>query len=145
MQSLIAALTAAAIILLGSLALPTPTAAACRQTQKEWYNPSGWEGCLIFGTGLASQWQGPGVARNSCTYPWTNCTTIRITSLETGREIVVTPQMFCDCYTNTDNQRLVDLGPAAMAALGLDPNKGLHPVTVEPATAISLPNTSMKP
>jgi hypothetical protein len=73
------------------------------------------------------------VARNDCLYPWTDCTPIRVTSLVTGRSIVVQPSMFCDCYTRTPDQRLVDLDPRSVALLGLDWDQGLYRVTVRPA------------
>jgi hypothetical protein len=37
----------------------------------------------------------------------------------------------------------VDLDPAAVAALGLDPSQGLFPVRVDPMSPL-LPNTSME-
>jgi hypothetical protein len=120
-------------LLVSCLTGPPPTLAACMQTAKEWYNPTGWEGCTVYGTGLASHYEGPGVARNDCLYPWTACEPIRITSLTTGRSIVVTPVMFCDCYHGTGDERLVDLDPTAVRALGLDWSTGLYPVRVEPA------------
>lgn len=124
-----------------------------------WYSPTGVAGCEIYGEGLASHWQGPGVARNDCLWPWTHCTPIRITSLQTGRSLTVTPTMYCDCYTGTSDQRLVDLDPSTLRALGLDPAAGLYPVRVTPlgfngitagggttttSTASTLPDTAMR-
>jgi hypothetical protein len=117
-------------------------AAACAMTEREWYNPTGWEGCTIYGEGIASRWQGPGVARNDCLWPWTDCTPIRITALDTGRSIVVRPTMFGDLYTRTKDQRLVDLDPAAVRALGLDWSRGLYPVIVEPVGG-TIPDTAV--
>lgn len=94
--------------------------------------PTGIAGCVIYGRGIASHWQGPGVARNDCVWPWTDCTPIRITSLETRRSITVTPTMFGDLYVGTPDQRIVDLDPAAVKALGLDWDQGLYRVLVEP-------------
>ena len=94
--------------------------------------PSGWAGCEVYGSGIASHWSGPGVARNDCEFPWTGCATIVITSDETGRSVTVQPTMFCDCYIARDygeTSRIVDLDPATLAALGLDPDLGLYPVT----------------
>lgn len=97
--------------------------------------PSGWAGCEVYGHGIASRWSGPGVARNDCEWPWTACVPIRITADETGRAVVVTPTMFCDCRVGLDwgeTTRIVDLDPATVAALGLPMDNGLYPVTVEP-------------
>ena len=115
----------------------------CRQTAREDYNPTGWEGCARYGEGRASRWQGPGVARNDCLWPWSACTPITITALTTGRSITATPTMFCDCWYGTPQEKLVDLDPAAVAALGLAWEDGVYPVRVEPAN--SLPDTALEP
>lgn len=125
----------------------TSVDAACRMTPREDYNPTGWEGCTVYGTGLASRYDGPGVARNDCLWPWMHCTPIRITALATGRTIVVRPVMFCDCYHGTQNERLVDLNRAAVAALGLDWSAGVFPVQVEPVRGHhtpALPDTAVR-
>jgi hypothetical protein len=114
----------------------------CRPEPITEHTPTGVAGCVVYGAGTASMWPGPGVARNDCTFPWDDCTPITITALSTGRSVTVTPTMFCDCYTGTPNQRIVDLDPATVAALGLDPSQGLWPVTVQPLRL--LPNTSME-
>lgn len=106
--------------------------------------PTGIAGCEVYGIGTASMWPGPGIARNDCIWPWTDCRAITIRSLQTGRSITVTPTMFGDLYTGTPNQRIVDLDPAAVRALGLNPRDGLWPVEVQPAGTL-LPNTSATP
>jgi hypothetical protein len=102
----------------------------------------------VYGEGLASWYSGPGVARNDCTWPWTNCQPIRITVTRTGASVVVRPTMFCDCYTGTPNERLVDLDPSVMKLLGLweSRSQGLFPVIVTPAgqePPTSLPDTAI--
>ena len=58
--------------------------------------------------------------------------------------------MFCDCYTGTGaNERLVDLDPSALKALGLWEvrSQGLFAVSVQPVkadTTTLLPDTRMK-
>ena len=139
-------LSAAAVIGLGV----GRAQAACRSIDPTWWAPSGTVGCSVYGEGIASWYHGDGVARNDCEWPWTTCAPIRITSLDTGREVVVTPTMFCGCYTGTPDERLVDLDPPTLAALGLDPARGLYPVRVEPVDGghgsppATLPDTAMR-
>ena len=121
----------------------SPVAAACRTEPVTESTPTGIAECEVYGEGIASMWGGPGVARNDCVYPWDACTPIRITVIATGAWIEVRPTMFCDCYTGTANQRIVDLSPDVVAALNLDPAAGLWRVRVEPAGGVTLPNTAM--
>lgn len=134
------------IVLIGLLIhffRPSPVQAACHPIPITDYSPTGVAGCSVYGEGLASWYAGPGVARNDCLWPWEHCQAITITSSQTGRSVTVTPTMFCDCYTGTNRQRLVDLDPAALRALGLNPAQGLFPVVVQPASSSTLPDTAM--
>lgn len=124
-----------------TLARPLIVRAGCHPEPITPDTPTGIAGCVIYGDGIASSWGGPGVARNDCLWPWTDCTPIRIRSLDTGRVIVRTPLMFGDLYTGTPDQRIVDLDPASVRALGLDPARGLWPVHVTPA--VGLPDTAV--
>lgn len=136
----------ALLVLALPLIAPTPVEARCHPIPVTWYSPSGIAGCSIYGIGWASWWQGPGVARNDCLYPWTQCAAIRITSVTTGRSLVVTPTMYCDCYTGTRDQRLVDLPVSLLGALGLDAGDGLYRVRVSRATdpgPALLPDTAL--
>jgi hypothetical protein len=109
----------------------------------------------IYGQGIASEWGGPGAASHDCRYPWTACQTRAVRSLDTGIVIIVTPQMYCDCWVgkvgpNGETERLIDLDPEMVAALGLDPAAGLWRVQVEPVDPSSglpdgptVPNTAL--
>lgn len=100
--------------------------------------------------GTASSWGGPGAATHDCVWPWTDCQTRAVRSLDTGLVIVVTPTMFCDCYVGRvgpdgETERLIDLDPAMVAALGLDPEAGLWDVEIWPVegtSGLTLPDTS---
>jgi hypothetical protein len=123
----------------------------CRPYPVTDYSPTGVVGCVVYGEGTASMWGGPGAARNDCVYPWTDCQTISIQSLQTGLVIIVTPTMYGDLYLGDDdpsNDRIVDLDPGMVAALGLDAAAGLWRVNVTPVDARSgqplLPDTSME-
>lgn len=96
-------------------------------------------------TGWASTWAGPGAATRDCTWPWTDCQTRAVQSLDTGVTIIVTPTMYCRCRVPgvAHPRRLIDLDPAMVAALGLDPADGLWKVRVWPVDEkTGLPDTS---
>ena len=128
-----------AIAILAALLLSIPTrveAAECIPEPESQWAPAGWICPPIYGTGTASTWDGPGVARNDCVFPWNDCAPIVVSYPTTGRSVVVTPTMWCHCYVNTvgpngETQRIVDLDPDTMEALGI-PARGLWDVVVCP-------------
>jgi hypothetical protein len=138
-------------LLLAAIALsaaPAKTGAAgCEAARAPASGPSGVIGHTIYGEGCASGWAGPGAARNDCTWPWDACTTVEVVALGTGLRIVVRPTMYCDCYTGKHpGERIIDLDPAMLAALGLNPDEGLWPVRVRPVSpSTGLPDTAMRP
>lgn len=128
----------------------------CKIEPASQWAPQGYICPPIYGIGTASRYEGNGVARNDCTWPFTACTPIRITALDTGKTVVVTPVTWCMCWVgvigpNGETDRIVDLDPATVAILGLDWSRGLYRVRVEPATGaersgtLDLPDTAMTP
>jgi hypothetical protein len=98
--------------------------------------PTGIAGCIRFGTGTASFYSplGLGAAMNFCT--WTlrhqqGCGSVKVTALLTGLSLRVPIVDFCDCYTGTSDERIIDLQGGLLPLLGLDPSRGLWRVTVE--------------
>lgn len=133
------------VLLIIVLLLPTPVIAidGCEPEPASQWAPAGFVCPPVFGEGIASTWQGPGVATNSCVYPWTDCTPIRITVLATGAWIEVRPTQWCMCWVgvtgpNGETQRLVDLDPDTVTALGLG-GPGLFAVRVDPAGGVEPP------
>lgn len=121
--------------------------AECQPTPVGPNTPTGIAGCEVWGKGIASHYApGTGVAMNFCTWTYRHqhgCGKVKITSLTTNITVVAPVIDFCDCYTGTKNQRIVDLQYGVVAALGLKLSTGLYPVTVEPFTP-TLPNTAME-
>jgi len=101
--------------------------------------------------GWASTWGGPGAATRDCIFPWTDCAPRRVTSLDTGISIIVTPHMYCACVVlgSPHPLRLIDLDPAQVAALGLPPNSmyQVEVTLVDGSTGlpVTLPNTAWAP
>jgi hypothetical protein len=117
----------------------------CRPEPITVYTPTGIAGCQREGEGIASHYgPGQGVAMNFCT--WTlrhaeGCGSVQVTSLQTGRSLLVPVVDFCDCYTGTSNERIVDLQWGVVQALGLELSQGLYPVLVQRST--QLPDTAV--
>ncbi len=134
----------AACLLLGNLlGVGTVQANECEPEPASQWAPAGWKCPPAFGIGDASRYPGPGVAVNSCVFPWDACPPIAITSMQTGITVVVIPSMWCHCYVNApgpqgETARLVDLDPATVAALGLHWEDGMYRVSVEPASYLPM-------
>ena len=108
--------------------------------------PTGIAGCERWGRGIASHYgPGNGVAMNFCT--WTlrhrlGCGSVAVRAIQTGVTVTAPVVDFCDCYTGTGRERIIDLQWGVVEALGLPLSQGLYPVEVQPAGG--LPDTAMK-
>ncbi len=140
-------------IAVGALLLIAATARAGDETCEYYtpnppHEPTGIKGCTLDGPtdGIASTYPGDVAAANWCEWPWTNCGSVIVQSHDTGLTITVPVGMYCDCYFTTVHERLIDLTPGQVLALGLDPARGLFPVTVTPIrereSSIVLPDTA---
>ncbi len=119
------------------------------------HEPTGIKGCTLDGPtdGIASTYPGEVAAANWCVWPWTDCGSATVQSHVTGLTITVPVAMYCDCYTGTADERLIDLTPEQVGALGLDVRDGLFAVTVTPievadevaAPVVRLPDTAVAP
>ena len=111
----------------------------CQPEPASQWAPAGWVCPPRYGVGTASTWNGSGAATNSCSYvvrESTGCQTLAIRSLDTGIVVIATPVDWCMCWVgvtgpNGETERLVDLSPDLVAALGL-PGPGLYDVEVQP-------------
>jgi len=110
--------------------------------------PTGIAGCFRWGEGIASHYgPGDGVAMNYCTWERRHsigCGSVSVTSLETGKTVIAPVVDFCDCYTGTRRERIVDLQYGVVTALGLSLSQGLYPVRVRPVTEGLLPDTAIR-
>jgi hypothetical protein len=65
---------------------------------------------------------------------WRTSWDVRITSLLTGKSVIVHVVDECTCYgvrRDPTDQRLIDLSPAAWAAVGVPLSRGVMPITLE--------------
>lgn len=140
-----------AFVLLG-LAAGTVRAGdeTCHPIEVTDYSPTGIAGCTLDGptVGVASWYSGVVAATNWCTWPFTGCGVVVVQSHATGLVITIAVGSYCDCYTGTDHERLIDLTRGQVLALGLDPDDGLFDVTVTPLLVgqdqdIGIPDTAM--
>lgn len=83
---------------------------------------------------------------NFCTWALRHrvgCGQVQITSLDTHRTVTVPVVDFCDCYTGTPRERIVDLQWGVVSLLNLQLSIGLYPVTVQPPSpTVSITSTS---
>jgi len=115
----------------------------CEPEPASIWAPAGFVCPPHYGIGTASTWNGPGAATNSCSFEVrhsTGCGLIAIRSLDTGIVVITEPVDWCMCWVgvtgpNGETERLVDLSPDLVAALGL-PGFGLHSVEVWPVEGI---------
>ncbi len=128
-----------ALLLIVVLLLPTPAIAieGCEPEPITPNTPTGIAGCTRWGDGTASHYgPGNGVAMNFCTWELrhsTGCGWVVIQSHQTGVTVTAAVIDFCDCFTGTADERIVDLQYGIVGALGLDTSAGLYSVNVEPA------------
>jgi rare lipoprotein A (peptidoglycan hydrolase) len=125
-------------LLLATMLLATLLAAPAAASDDKQSGIASWYGS---GSGVATQW---------CT--WTlrhaaGCGLLAVQSQQTGIVVIVSVVDWCQCYRGTPDERIVDLQPGVVAALGLDLTQGLYPVTIwivdsetgMPDTAMSAP------
>lgn len=105
-------IVALAVLVISAIAMATEVRAGdedCYPIDVTPFSPSDVAGCMLDGptAGVAS------------TYPG-------------GLTLIVPVAMYGDLYTNTPEERLIDLTRGQVVALGLDPADGLFEVTVTP-------------
>jgi hypothetical protein len=149
-------LAAWAVVLALAAAVSPVLAGDCEPEPASAWAPAGYVCPPQWGDGWASSWSGPGAATNWCTHALrdsTGCGLVRVQSHATGLVILIEPSEWCMCWVsvtgpNGETERLIDLDPGMVAALGLDPAAGLWPVSVWPVDTRSgqllLPDTAIE-
>lgn len=98
--------------------------------------PTGIAGCERWGIGIASHYgPGGGVAMNFCTWTYRTshgCGWVKVKSLQSGLTVTVPVVDFCDCYTTTPDERIIDLQWGVVESLHLNLSQGLYKVEVWP-------------
>ncbi len=148
--------TAVVLAIIGTVLIVLGKAAACEPEPITANTPTGIAGCFREGDGVASHYgPGNGVAMNFCTWELrhsTGCGQVSIQSHQTGVTVLVPVVDYCDCFTGTADERIVDLQFGVVEALGLNWEAGLYDVTVtfpeawaQPAAEpVLLPDTAMR-
>lgn len=126
----------------------------CEPEPASVWAPAGYVCEPHYGIGTASTWDGPGAATNGCSWEVRHsvgCPLIAIRSLDTGLVVITRPVEWCMCWVGVrgplgETERLVDLSPDLVAALGL-PGPGLYDVEVRPFRegigSAGLPDTAL--
>jgi hypothetical protein len=112
-----------------------------------WVPPAASQGELV---GIASWYgTGSGVATQWCSWTYRHstpggCGFLAIQSHDTGLIALAPVIDWCQCYPGTPQERIVDLQLGVVAALGLDPSRGLYQVTTWPVDGAGIPDTAMQ-
>jgi len=97
---------------------------AARGTHSTWYTREGVEHYGAIGAAVRAYRQ----------HYWRTSWEVRITSLLTGRSVVVQVVDECTCYgvrKVKGDERLIDLAPAVWQALGVPLGRGVMPIVLE--------------
>jgi hypothetical protein len=97
---------------------------ATRGNQTAWYTRAGMTLYGAIGADVRAYKQ----------HYWRTSWDVRITSLLTGKSVIVHVVDECTCYgvrRDPTDQRLIDLSPAAWAAVGVPLSRGVMPITLE--------------
>ena len=95
-----------------------------RVTQSTWYSRAGITLYGAIGADVRAYKQ----------HYWRTSWDVRITSLLTGKSVIVHVVDECTCYgvrRDPNDQRLIDLSPKAWAVLGVPLSRGVMPITLE--------------